>query len=405
VAKGFIRPPRLRAHEQSEESRRATWLELFFDLLFVVAVAQLAEKITHGLRWSAMAAFVALFVPTWWLWIDTTFYATRFFADDDVLYRFFTFLQMCGIAGLAVTVRDGFGTGARGFALSYAAVRVVLVIEYLRAGRHLRDARPLTSRYARGFTIAAAIWIISAFVPAPTRFALWAVGLAIDVSTPLLGGRIHSDIAPDDSHLPERFGQFTLIVLGEGVFAVVVGIDPGHLTLAVTTSAVCAFCIAFSLAWIYFESLDGSAIHAARAQGHIITYQVWLYTHFPLVVALTGAGVGIEYVVTNPAGAVLPDNARWLIGGSVAVALIATGVIHWTSAPPENRTRDRARTRLRVIAGGIMLLLTAIGRGTAPVLVVGVIATICAAQVVIDVLNDGEIPATTNGVNNTQEGV
>lgn len=405
MAKGFIRPPRLRAHEQGEESRRATWLELFFDLLFVVAVAQLAEKITHGLRWSAMAAFVALFVPTWWLWIGTTFYATRFVADDDVLYRFFTFLQMCGIAGLAVTVRDGFGTGARGFALSYAAVRVVLVIEYLRAGRHLRDARPLTSRYARGFAIAAAIWIISAFVPAPTRFALWAVGLAIDVGTPLLGGRIHSDIAPDDSHLPERFGQFTLIVLGEGMFAVVVGIDPGHLTLAVTTSAVCALCIAFSLAWIYFESLDGSAIHAARAQGHIITYQVWLYTHFPLVVALTGAGVGVEYVVTNPAGAVLPDNARWLIGGSVAVALIATGVIHWTSAPPENRTRDHARTRLRVIAGGIMLLLTAIGRGTAPVLVVGIIATICAAQVVIDVLNDGEIPATTNGVNNTQEGV
>jgi low temperature requirement protein LtrA len=387
----IVRAPRLRSRVQGEETRHATWLELFFDLIFVVVVAQLANRLTHGIRVMGLVSFVALFLPVWWSWIGTTFYATLFVAADDLLYRLLTVVQMCAAAAMAITVRDGFGATATGFALSYAVVRAILVVQYVRTGRHIRDARPLTDRFVRGFGLATVIWVFSIFLPAPARFAICGIGLAIDIATPLFAGRLHTAIAPDDTHLPERFGQFTLIVLGEGVTAVILGIGKQRLGILEAMSAACALLMAFCLAWMYFENLDGSAIHAARAQGRIGTYQLWLYAHFPLVAALTAAAAGVQYIISSRPESSLPSPARWLICAAVAVCLVAIGVIHRTSAPRATLTRDRARTRLRFLAATVALGIAAIGIRLSPVLVIGFLATISAAQLVLDLYNDGEI--------------
>lgn len=393
MAKRMLRVPRLRSHVRGEETRHATWLELFFDLIYVVAVAQLSSRLTHGVRFTGLVSFVALFLPVWWSWIGTTFYATRFVAADDLIYRLLTVIEMGAIAALAINVRDGFGATATGFALSYAVVRAVLVVQYLRAGWAIPEARPLTNHFARGFGLAAAIWIVSVFVPGVAHLILCGIGLAVDIGTPLFAGRLQTNISPDDSHLPERFGQFTLIVLGEGVAAVVLGIGQQALTRPAAISAACALMIAFCLAWLYFENLDGSAIYAARAGGQIANYQVWLYAHFPLVATLTAMAPGVQYVVTNKPGTALPDSARWLLCGALAACLATIGAIHWTSAAPTERALDRARTRLRIVASLLILLLAPVGMYLSPVLLIGFLATICAAQVVIDVRNDGEIAA------------
>lgn len=391
MAKQMLRVPRLRSQVQGEVTRHASWLELFFDLIFVVAIAQLSSRLTHGIRFSGLVSFVALFLPVWWSWIGTTFYATRFVAADDLIYRLLAVVEMAGVASLAINVRDGFGATATGFALSYAAVRVVLVVQYLRAGWTIPEARPLTNYFARGFGLAAVIWSVSIFVPGIARFILCGVGLAVDIGTPLFAGRLQATILPDDSHLPERFGQFTLIVLGEGAAAVVLGIGQQTLTLAAAISAVCALIIAFCLAWLYFENLDGSAIQAARAEGHIATYQVWLYAHFPLVAALTALGPSVQYIVTNKPGATLPDSARWLLCGALAVCLATIGAVHWTSAAPAQRALDRARTRLRIVASLLILLFALVGAHLSPIRIIGFLATLCVVQVLIDLRNDGEI--------------
>jgi low temperature requirement protein LtrA len=393
MAKQMLRVPRLRSHVRGEETRHATWLELFFDLIFVVAVAQLSSRLTHGIRFTGLVSFVALFLPVWWSWIGTTFYATRFVAADDLIYRLLTIIEMGGVASLAINVRDGFGVTATGFALSYAVVRAVLVVQYLRAGRAIPEARALTNHFARGFGLAAAIWSVSIFVPGIAHLILCGIGLAVDISTPLFAGRLQTNISPDDAHLPERFGQFTLIVLGEGVAAVVLGIGQQALTRTAAFSAACALLIAFCLAWLYFENLDGTAIYAARAAGQIAIYQVWLYAHFPLVVTLTAMAAGVQYVVANKSPVALPDSARWLLCGALAICLATIGAIHWTSAAPAQRTLDRARTRLRIIASLLVLLLAFIGMYLSPMLLMLSLATICAAQVVIDLRNDGEITA------------
>ena len=145
MMKQWWQPPRLRLGKDSEAERRATWLELFYNLVFVVAIAQLAHKLNEDVSLSGFFGFVVLFIPVWWSWVGAAFYSNRF-DTDDLGHRLLTAVQMLAVAALAVNVHHGLGESSAGFALSYAAVRAVLVIEYLRAGKHVVTARSLTNR-------------------------------------------------------------------------------------------------------------------------------------------------------------------------------------------------------------------------------------------------------------------
>ena len=389
--KRYLAPPRLRQHADDTD-RRATWIELFFDLVFSVAVAELAARLASGVSLSGLLGFLALFVPIWWSWIGTTFYATRFI-DDDLMYRLTTLAQTLAVGGLGITAREGAAGSTAGFAIIYALLRALLVVQYVRVVRAIADARPLAVRYAWGFGLAAMIWAGSAFVPAPARFALWVLGLVVDIGTPISAGRIHSDLAPDDAHLPERFGLLTLVVLGETMALVVFGVGETPLTPLLGVASALAVALAFALAWLYFANLDGSAIRAARAEGRIVTYQVWLYAHLPLAAAITTLGVGVEYALKRTPSEAMGAPERWLLGGSAAVCLFALGVIHWTSAPPEARARDAARARLRWIGALVIAAFTLLAARAVPVVAIGFLALVCCLLIAIDVRGEGGIAA------------
>src|SRR5512140_1005479 len=145
----LFKPPRLRSGQEAETERHATWLELFHDLVFVAAVAQLATSLGQDYSWTGMLRFSVLFVPVWWAWVGHTFYLTRF-DPEDMGHRLLTMAQMAAAASLAVHVPAALGATSAGFALSYAAVRFILVAEYLRAGLYIPAVRPLTNRYSKG---------------------------------------------------------------------------------------------------------------------------------------------------------------------------------------------------------------------------------------------------------------
>ncbi|WP_199174923.1 low temperature requirement protein A [Halegenticoccus soli] len=381
---GWLRPPRLRSGEGVDDDRHATWLELFFDLVFVVAVAELAHTLSAHLSVAGVLGFVALFVPVWWAWIGSTFYATRF-DTDDVEYRLLTAVEIFGVIALAVNIHDGLGSTSAGFALAYAGVRGVLVFKYYRAMRHIPEARPLTTRFARGFGLAALIWFASAFVPVPYRFGLWAIGLAVDFGTPISAGTLHAELPPHPSHLPERFGLFTIIVLGEAIVGVVGGIAAQEWTATSVLIGAFGTAIAFSLWWIYFDNHDGSAVRAAQAEGRIWTYQEWLYLHLPLVVGLTAAGVGVLHVLSGDLAAPLPPAERWLLCGSLALCLATLGLLHRTTLECAGDLRPGAGASLyRFGAAGFVLLVALVGGSLPPVALVGLLALACAAQVGAD---------------------
>jgi low temperature requirement protein LtrA len=371
--------------------RHATWLELFYDLIFVVVISQLAHNLDLDFSFYGFLSFLALFVPVWWSWTGAAFYATRF-DTDDLGHRLLILLQMIGAAALAVNVSDGLGKDSSGFALSYAAIRVILVVEYMRTGRSkpFSSASPLIRRYTRGFLCAAVVWIISAFIPPPFRFVLWGIGLVIDFATPITARRL-PQFAPHISHLPERMGLFTIIVLGESITGVVAGVSGIEFDIYSMIVLGLGLSIPFSLWWLYFDSVDGAPIRAVREKGRIGVYALWLYGHFPLVVAFTSVGVGIRHIVSNVHGLTLSYSEQWLLCGSVALSLVAQGVLHLSSAyyyfysgSTRNFHVSRRWAIYRIVSAGVILLIPILSNQTSPFLLVCILASICVAQIIID---------------------
>ena len=153
--------------DEVDGHRHSTWLELFFDLVFVAALAQLSLDVVNDPTAGGFLEFVALFVPVWWAWVGFTFYASRF-EREDAVDRILWLTAMLAVAALAVSIDDPFHAHAVAFALSHASVRTVLVALYVLA--RLRDAaaRELSAFLLVGFALGSSLWWASAFVPEPT---------------------------------------------------------------------------------------------------------------------------------------------------------------------------------------------------------------------------------------------
>jgi low temperature requirement protein LtrA len=366
----WFQSPQLRVGEGIEESaRRATWLELFFDLIFVVAIAQLANNLHKDTTFTGFIGFVLLFIPVWWAWIGATFYANRFDVDD-IGNRILTGMQMLAIAALAINVHNGLGSSSIGFALSYVFIRVMLIFQYLRVAQTLPQARKLATWYAFGFAIAACFWFISTFIPLPYRFVFWLVGIVIDFVTPMSATHLQTRLLPNFEHLPERFGLFVIIVLGEAIVAVVNGVSEMQWQFMSVTFAVLGFCIAFSLWWVYFENVGGKALQAAGTAGQTRVLQTWLYGHLPLVLGIAMAGIGVKHMIMSDPMTGLPDADRWLLCGSLALCYSALAVLHRTGVI----FQCRARTKHRLGAAIVLLIVAVVGNGLPPLAIV-VLAT------------------------------
>jgi low temperature requirement protein LtrA len=319
----FLAPPRIRALDEAEDVRRATWLELFFDLVFVVAVAQLAFALSADKTVEGFLIFLALFVPVWWAWVGYTFYADRF-DTDDVVHRVLTLAGMFAVGALASVVPDAASGDTAGFAVAYVAVRAFVILLNARAWLYLPAARPLLNRYVPAFTLAAALMLASIAVEPPWRYWIWAVALAIDVGTPLASQARIAQVPIHTSHIPERVGLFTIIVLGETVLAVVLGTDAVDWNLESGVVAALGFTLGAAFWWLYFDYLDGEMLLGRS----IWAGQAYLYSHVPLMAGVLALGVGVKDAIQETAGTELSDSTRWVLCGGVAMAFGALAAIH-----------------------------------------------------------------------------
>jgi low temperature requirement protein LtrA len=375
-----------------DKERHSSWLENFYDLIFAIVVAQLAIGLNENISAAGYLGFVFLFVPVFWSWLGVTFYNTRF-ETDSLQHRLLTLLQMAAAAFMAVSVIGGLGNNSQSFALSYATVRTILVIEYLLTGKHVRSARPLTRLYSRGFMATTILWFVSAFIPPPYRFYLWFIGLVVDIAIPIiLTLRTSNRFAPHIYHLPDRFGAFTIIVLGVSILAFVDNIATHDWTAASVLSAALSLGVDFCIWWIYFDSIDGSAIRAFRSQRKIRGYFAWLYAHFPLLIGIVGFGVSIEHIVLSRPDVPLAVSDKWLMCGSMAICLLSLAIIRLSSvisrpATQENHknTVEKRQATYSIVAAGIIVLFAAVTPELLPLYTILVIALIMAVLVLLDI--------------------
>lgn len=311
--------------------RRVTWLELFFDLVFVAAVAQVGTRLTMDYSLHALVPYAFLLLIIWWAWCGHALFATRFDFNDAV-QRVVTFAQMIAVIFMAANAEDGLdSTSSAGFAAAYAVMRFVLVFQYLRASQ-LPPSRALALEHATGIGVAAAVWLVSAVAPIPLRYMLWALALAIDVATAIVGARHTETVPPDAAHLPERFGLFTLILFGESIVAVMKGIQsqpewpPG--------AALAAFLgigVIFAFWWWYFELASAASERSVRCRSDARRFQVWNYAHLPLYLGLALTAVGIEHIVQTGGLAHLGIEGASILSGGVTVTMLSLSVLGATS--------------------------------------------------------------------------
>jgi low temperature requirement protein LtrA len=332
LSAAFRRPPRLWSLPDEDATitdapRRVTWAELFFDLVFVAVVAQVGTPLTTNYSFHELARYAFLLLVIWWAWNGYAVYATRF-DSDDAPQRVMTFLQMIAVIFMAANAEDGLeSVSSAGFAAAYAVMRAVLVLQYVRASR-IPAARRLAREYAVGFGIAALVWLASSLTPVPIRYGLWTLALTIDLGTALVTARHTRQLPPHAEHLPERFGLFTLILLGESIVAIMKGIQAQpNWTPAAAGAAFLGIGLIFACWWAYFEWARAATERHIRTARDARRFEIWNYAHLPLYLGLALTAVGVEHIVKLGGIASLHSEEVALLGSAIATVVVALVVL------------------------------------------------------------------------------
>ena len=305
------------------EGRKATWFELFFDLVFVVAVAQLSGAYAHHYDEAGAAQFAAAFLAMWWCWLGHTFHATRF--DRDLpRQRLIGFLQIGAVALIGYGVSAPLTDRAWAFGCGIVAFKLLLAVAY-QGERQWKGAAGLITAYSLQYTVQAVLWTVGAFQDGPVRWACWGFALALDLASPWFVARHTASVPPHPEHLPERFGLFTIILLGEGMAAVVHALDHGEVLHAsgVVSAAVGAV-LSFMLWLAYFHRVKGhDERHIADAAAGR-RMRLWAYGHVPLYLGIASLAAGT--VALSAPGALNLQTATIYAGG-LLMALLGLAMV------------------------------------------------------------------------------
>ena len=311
------RGPWLRYREETAGGRRASWLELFFDLVFVVAVAELADRLHGDPSAGGALAYAALAVPVVWSWMNVTFYADQF-DTDDVPFRLAVFAAMLAVLVLA----GGLDTTSTAFVLAYVALKALMVALYARAGlaEDDPDTRVFCLACVVAYGLSGTLWLVSLALDAPAQQLLWGLGIGIEIATPAVGPSVFARMQVHLHHIPERFGLFTIIVIGETVVVAALGVDRWRLASALVAAA--GLGLVCGVWWLYFDRQE--EIHLRPT---IRPNLVFIYGHIPLLAALNAAAVGIEFAVEHAGADPLAPAQRLVLGCGTAATLLALSAV------------------------------------------------------------------------------
>lgn len=372
-------PPVLRRDAEDEE--RVTWLELFFDLVFVASLIQLGNVLADDLTPAGAGRFVALFVMLWWNWSGTTFFVNRI-AVDDWPHRLLVVGQMFAVAAMAVHVPVAFDGGI-GFAVSYILARVALLAMSLHARRAIPEARAVTSHWIGLVSVHVAIWVVSLAVPTPARWWLWGVAIVVEAAgsaAPVMRTSFRDSGHGEIEHLQERMALFTIIVLGEGFVKAIDTLAGTAPTTETLVYGVLGMTIMVALWWTYFDDVADAAV---RREEH--WFYTWAFAHMPLAAAITAFGVSLKKLVeldfTDP---IKLDKAVLLVG-AVVVTMLATALMDLATRPQHFAVKVTHRVVPRLVAAAVAVVWVPVTRSAAAWVFVGGIALAVVAQIAVEV--------------------
>jgi low temperature requirement protein LtrA len=343
-----------RRHGEPIQGRSVSFLELFYDLVFVVLVGQAAHTLAAHPGWRGTAEFVAVFGLVWIAWINGTLYH-ELHGREDGRSRFYVFAQMGVLAVLAVFTGYAGTTDGTAFALTYSVLLLLLFWQWYEVRRHdLPQDKPASTPYLLGLTVTIVATLASAWLSDGPRITVWigiSVGWVVLGLTGFLGrSRPLSFFEPTES-LVERMALFVIIVLGETVVGVVNGINETDRDALTVATGVLGLVIGFGIFWNYFDMVGAREPRTDRR-----ALATWFFGHLPLTGAVAVAGAAMVGLLVEAHEARTPAAVAWTLTGAVAVSLL---VIALGSSAVEQRDAidSRTRTRVYVVGAAVALLL------------------------------------------------
>jgi low temperature requirement protein LtrA len=315
------RAPRLTA--VLRETETVTPLELFFDLVFVLAITQCTALMAADPTWEGLAKGVLVLGMLWWAWVGYS-WLTSVVDPEEGGVRIAIFVAMAALLVASLCVPHVFGDTALEFACAYTVVRGAQLVLFGAASRDDPSLRRAVWTGLVGSTIVAAVLLVAAsFTSGPLQGALWALALVLDMSGPLFFGTDGWKLVP--GHFAERHGLILLIAIGESIVAIGVGaqhaVDAGVIGAAVLGTAVAA-----ALWWMYFDVV---AIVAARRlarapvgrEQNAMARDSYSYLHLPMVVGIVLVALGMKKTLGHVEDPLKLVPAFALLGGSALYLL------------------------------------------------------------------------------------
>lgn len=269
--------------------RNVSWIELFYDLIFVAAAHQLTLMLAHSLTLIDALSPMLMFIPILWCWMSHTLF-TNLFNDRSWFYHFMTFLVILGTVVMVILLPTALTTHQVLFAYAYAFVKGALVIQYLvwsllEIHRFLNMLPVIIGNLGSGI-----IWMLSTLAPNPVWW--WVFAMAIDILTPIFTKTKDVASKMNPHHLPERLGLLTVIVLGEMIISLVIGSFDVPLTKEVAIVLGAGIAIAFLIFWTYFNFVNLAILGFSKS-----TSRIYFMSHLPMVIGIISMAAGYKGIL------------------------------------------------------------------------------------------------------------
>jgi len=321
------------------EGEQVTSLELFFDLVFVLALTQCTALMAHTATWEGLLKGLLVLGVLWWSWAGYA-WLTSVVDPEEGSVRLVMFAAMAALLVAALCVPQTFGGDALLFACAYATVRTAHIALFMLASRDDEGLRRSVVGLAGSTAIGVGLLVAAAFTSGAFQLGLWGLALVLDVGAPFVFGADGWKLVP--GHFAERHGAIIIIALGESIVAIGAGTTAG-VDAGVVAAAVLGIVVAGAMWWMYFDVVAIVAVRRlskapAGRERNDIARDSYSYLHFPMVAGIALVAVGLKKTlghVGDPLGVV--PAAAMLGGGSLY--LLAHVAFRWRNIHTLNRQR------------------------------------------------------------------
>jgi low temperature requirement protein LtrA len=372
------RAPKLTA--VMREGERVTPLELFFDLVFVLALTQCTALMARTPTWEGLLKGLLALGMLWWSWVGYA-WLTSVVDPEEGSVRLAMFAAMAALLVAALCVPGAFGSEALLFACAYGAVRTAHIVLFTIASREDTALRRSVTGLAITTAIGVGLLVLAAFTSGALQLVLWALALVLDAGGPYLFGADGWKLVP--GHFAERHGLIVLIALGESIVALGVGAKV-ELDTGIVVAAVLGVVVAAALWWVYF---DVTAIVAERRlsateegrERNEMARDSYSYLHFPMVAGIALLAVGLKLTLEHVGEPLKLVPAAALLGGA-ALYLLAHVAFRWRNM----HTLSRRRLVCTLVL--VSLVPVTVGLGISSLATLGALATILTSLILYEVL-------------------